>query len=906
LSGTSSDEQPVGRLAYFSHESALREPTRSIIVSLAVAIAAALSITPLNPAVLAGDPLVYWERVQSILELGAPYFEVPFEHLPGSLIPMVVAWIIGGWTNPVAYTWIFGALMAICVGATSLLIERVGDELSTKDVGISWILISAPLLPFALFRTEPWIVLLVVMCLLATLRGRESSARWAGVLGIVSKGWPVILSVAALSQKKPRMFALFWTVAGATGLALWFAPGFRGGRSFSGLHTESVVGGLLALTRVLSGDAIGRIDAAGATYLEASTEMQFLQVTLGVVIGVLALARLNNLDRSSAIALMGALTGAILVGSPLLSPQFLLWLTPFLVLTHVKWIRALGFAATLLTTIYLTALVPGFEGRHWTITVMNVRNVILVIIAAGLAWSVGSARTDSERGIQPIKLEWLPGAVKLVSTLVLAGWSYLAVVHSQDLFHVDHASRVRVALAWMTHSGVRYPPVVDGFQYAGTRFLPLPTELHSALFAVLPDLITAGKILVYFSAIAAAVLALRAMTIRGVPRSLAMGGLALLVTTPAVLFTTLGIRWDALALAFQLAALLLVDRRSAEVANGRLLPLAGAAALCTAALFTKSTALWGSAALLVWLTFRNRRSAVLFLCMASGMSVALFGAYQWLTDGSFWENLTAVSTAGMEGGFSLARALERFVVYNYRKSALALLVMVLVPCALIPVLRTKERPWRDRIASLSVYEWAFLFSTSGTVLLMSDVGVAENHFLDFLTIGVIVFTAALSKEAKRPQRLTNASLAAQYAILLVVCASLPLTVGGDVRAAVEPAPVTEGGLSTRHLAGLVDQNESYLSEDPLIHVLNDDAPIILDSWVFNRLVADGRISDEPLIRQIETGVYQSIVLWNWENAVQHEYLSQPVRDAIVRNYTVCHETQDHVVHRLSRLAEQDC
>jgi hypothetical protein len=194
---------------------------------------------------------------------------------------------------------------------------------------------------------------------------------------LLSRSFPVLLFAAL--------------VAVALVGSLVALPGFRSVRSFSGIHTDTVVGAWLTLFRSLAGEPVRRLDAAGAIYVEAPAWTLVVGLNLGLAIAALALMRISPpVTREAAFALSGALTIALLLASPLLSPQFILWVVPFLALHRDRRVHVLGFAVVALTALFMLGWDPLYEGRLWWVPVVHLRNVALLVLGVAVAWSVGS------------------------------------------------------------------------------------------------------------------------------------------------------------------------------------------------------------------------------------------------------------------------------------------------------------------------------------------------------------------------------------------------------------------------------------------------------------------------------------------------------------------------------------
>lgn len=356
-----------------------------------------LLVVWLNPTALSGDPAIYLSRLAAFLAGDLPYLEAQFEHLPLALVPMVLAWALGGWIGPGFYTGIFAVLMAACLWATALLMDRIGEQLSSPRADLRWLLIAGPLFPLVLFRFDPWPVLLAAAALTALLAGRERATLGWLSMGVLAKGWPLAIAVVVWLRGRWAKALVLVSLSLAFFAALWLLPEFRSGREFTGIHTDSMIGSVLALVRAVAGDPVGRFDAAGAIYLEAPPWALLINADIGLILMAIALIRVRMpLTDSESVSLSAALVVALLVGSPLLSPQFILWPTAFLALHPSRTIRYLGCAVAATTLIFMLGWNPVYEGMLWWLPLVTLRNLLLLALGVLISWNIG-ATDDGER-----------------------------------------------------------------------------------------------------------------------------------------------------------------------------------------------------------------------------------------------------------------------------------------------------------------------------------------------------------------------------------------------------------------------------------------------------------------------------------------------------------------------------
>ena len=356
----------------------------------------------LNQPEFTGDPAIYRRRMIELFQGGLPYIDFNYEHLPLSLVPMALAWILGGAISPVLYTVVHACLMAFCLAVTTGLLMSIEDVKGPNGATLRWLVISAPLFPIVLFRSDPFPLLLAVATIHAIAMGREKRTFFLEVAGISAKGWPALYAIPEWRRGR-RVRAVVLAVATCSLVAaLLRFPGFSQTRGASGLHSESIVGSVVAAVRTIRGESLGLLYQAGATYIDVPHWAWILTLNLGAGLGLLTFARFRSDPSFNGIVpVMAALVTALLVASPLLSPQFLLWPTPFLALHRSKRVRQIALLVTGLTLVHMMGWNPNFVGNPWWLYVLNVRNLALVFLAALCAWTVGlkaGSKPEPEEG----------------------------------------------------------------------------------------------------------------------------------------------------------------------------------------------------------------------------------------------------------------------------------------------------------------------------------------------------------------------------------------------------------------------------------------------------------------------------------------------------------------------------
>lgn len=313
-------------------------PKRRTVLLLVVVVAAGLSsmlaMSDATHTIIVGDPAAYRERTEAILAGGVPYVDVPLEHLPMTLVPMVAAWFLGGSGSQSDYVFVYAALQVIALAGTLVAVGALGRSLGCPKASSRWLAATLPLVPLVTFRNDPFVTLLFVLAAVALSEGHRG---WVplGVAGALAKVWPAGLALWAVKIGSRAGSVL---VAGSGVLAVVWTlhPGFTAARQGFGIHAETLMGSLVGLLRTVSGAESG-VELTTAAYLPADTWVLLVNAAIGVgiaVAGVLAI-RAANCNRSSFLALGTVVIGVILA-SQLFSLQYLLWLTPFVAISKQR------------------------------------------------------------------------------------------------------------------------------------------------------------------------------------------------------------------------------------------------------------------------------------------------------------------------------------------------------------------------------------------------------------------------------------------------------------------------------------------------------------------------------------------------------------------------------------------
>jgi hypothetical protein len=349
-------------------------------------VAAALLAAAVPETILAGDVEAYRERMKEMFAGRIPYFEFDFEHLPGAIIPMTAAWLLGGSQSLQAFALAFATFATITIAVTGILLVDLENELGT-GLTVRWAASLVPLLPFLIFRNDSLPVLLVVMAFWAATRPQSGGGR--GILpvwfGIATKLWPG--SWAVIEWWRGRRALAIVTTALTIGalLALRTRPVLDIQRPI-GVHTETLAGSILATVRHARGLPL-HLHQTSALYIDAAWWAHLINVIPAVVLVVLALSILRRAFAwSQAWELFGVLTGCLMLASPLFSTQYMAWMTPFA--STRRWPWFILILANALSLALIATWNAGLDGTAWWFWVALARNSIfvalIVVLVAGL------------------------------------------------------------------------------------------------------------------------------------------------------------------------------------------------------------------------------------------------------------------------------------------------------------------------------------------------------------------------------------------------------------------------------------------------------------------------------------------------------------------------------------------
>jgi hypothetical protein len=479
-------------------------------------------------------------------------------------------------------------------------------------------------------------------------------------------------------------------------------------------------------------------------------------------------------------------------------------------------------------------------------------------------------------------------AVRLGSILILAlvGASYvaLAAAHVDDRYRVDFVSGTWLALSDYTSRGTLFPPAYEDGYYGGTRYMPLPVLLDAAGFELTGDLLVGAKLATY--AVAAALLAIAFAVLRLVrcPPLLALALLAALLVTPTGLVGTLGLRNDGLAVVLQLGAVAVVLRRQT---NGS---VALAGALAATAIFAKVSAVWAAAAIAIWIVANRRAVLGPFVAAFAGALASLTVLFELLSEGRFLSQLASYTFVGSRGPASVLTDGVQAVLTNFIASADA--VWLLFPIAAVAV------AWKVRSRAPTLFQLALAVDVVVLCVVMSSRGTDHNHLLDLCVLTVLAVGELAGERLDAENRVVR--VLAAVAVVWGLATSYQRTMGPETKGALRGASETSLGLEPNPLAGLVDEGDTLLSEDPTIPLLLGQRPILLDSFIARATLGDDPELARRLARRVAAREFDAIILVAGlapgTGLFDRQFLGRTVNDAVLGSYRLGYVERDIYVY----------
>ena len=363
------------------------------------------------------DPLLdggLHRQAEAILDGALPYADRGFEYPPLSIPLVILPGLISD--TPTSYREAFAWEMIIAgvaiIWMLALLLpggrREIWGALGVFVAGVIALSGFGPLpdsdidgtaLSLARFDLVPAAFVLAA----CFARAARRSATWGAMLGIGTaiKAFPLLLLPGfTRGERSPARVATGFLVpiilaglfVALSGDEFASAVGYHAGR---GLQVESVAASLLALGDLVIGTNAATETSAGAyNLIGGGADVAKVITIVGFIASWLAVTATGWRRGTSPLSLAAVTLAVALVFSPVLSPQFLLWVLPVSAAAFGGRIPNLILLVTLFATELMLASYDGVDtlGSQFVV-LLTIRNLLLVAFAISVLVSVfGSPR----------------------------------------------------------------------------------------------------------------------------------------------------------------------------------------------------------------------------------------------------------------------------------------------------------------------------------------------------------------------------------------------------------------------------------------------------------------------------------------------------------------------------------
>jgi hypothetical protein len=348
-----------------------------------------------------GDFERYWQLATSP---GRPYADFAAEYPPAALAAFTLLVRVTG-----DLTTFNTTMLWVNVAADATIVALLAAEWGLTAAAVyTWI--GLPILSLLYFRFDLWPLSCALGAVLLWSRGRLAACVAALFAGVALKLWPLPFAALLFRTGSDRTAGapLAWFVSCLiVGLGLWLSYGGLGGladvvtfRQATGWDIESTVG---SVWRAVDPGSIRHESGA----LRAGQSVPLLSATLFAITLPVALWTLSEGTRLGRLGTgWVAGIGAMLVGSALLSPQFLGWLLPGAAIAWVEGDRRTAKAVG--AVVALTVIYRILHTQEMPMLVI-IRNGLL-IAAVGQAIAGLAAQSRQHRAILRLQPQHPPHA----------------------------------------------------------------------------------------------------------------------------------------------------------------------------------------------------------------------------------------------------------------------------------------------------------------------------------------------------------------------------------------------------------------------------------------------------------------------------------------------------------------
>jgi len=437
---------------------------------------------------------------------------------------------------------------------------------------------------------------------------------------------------------------------------------------------------------------------------------------------------------------------------------------------------------------------------------------------------------------------WLLAALWTLAIVAVAAAARLLAWYWPGRVFDGVTSHIWTALAWDLAHGHFYRPLLGPDGYGGTRYMPLLFGAQALLIRLGLDPIRAGVLLMQGSVLVAAAALYAALRGHQVPRRLATPlALAVFGTVIYQQYCT-DLDPDYLASALAMSSIPLAVR-GVRYQQPRWLFAAGLAVVLAA--LTKVTALAYLVPIAWWLVTSGRaRAAAWFVLGTIALFTAAAGLVEVASHGAFLESFRATISGGMRSS-DVWRAVPKFLREVAIDPFVAVPVIVACWCAFV-------RPRRFGLPQMILVTVSAI-----TLVIFTSPGTVGNHLVDLHMASLLVAGVGMA-HGQLPARAAAAVVAGMAAALAAISFPVPgiPSVTATLRAQSLPSRAAVRAIHGEFLP----QGTRYLSTDPVIAVLYDERPLLLDAFNLSRFVRERTAAGRDLEQRLRRHDFAFVIV----------------------------------------------
>jgi len=450
----------------------------------------------------------------------------------------------------------------------------------------------------------------------------------------------------------------------------------------------------------------------------------------------------------------------------------------------------------------------------------------------------------------------------MVATFSLFNLFSLLIWYHPDAIPMGATGGVWTALAYDFSKGIFYRPVFDDFGYGGTRYLFLFFTLHGLLIRIFNDPVLTGFSLVLVSAVSLNVgiyFLLRQLKLQ-VFLSAAFAILTTICITYQLL--TLEIMGEFLSCALNIFGIVFALKLLKKDSSLYLI----LSALCFAGSFlTKFSSLMGLTAVCVFLWMHQKSRTVFQLIAGTGCLVlgALWVSYV-VSDGRILTSFMSFGQGPVHWDYFF-----KFPLWFFMQLARDPFFLLIFGFTLFFISRD-HTPLRESFPK--VY---FFIVLGFTLFILTAPGTDYNHMLDLIVACILVLGLQFHRHACTP-RIWNILFLLLMAVLIFTW--LPGTIS------IKKFMEANGGKPTRHIVervieALGEGPKNILSENPLVPILMNHRPVLLDAFALRLLSLNHPEVLKDFTQKMENKFFRAVVLLDFsgapiseiQNAMEHHF-----------------------------------